>query len=297
MRRYPNVVRAVACEPWAILPDMLETIAEIVEFRLSGVSFSDADIRERTAGRVDRQESRVGVVQVLPLYGVLSKRQNLMTDTSGGTSLDLFARQFRAAVADPAVAGIVIDVDSPGGTVDGTPEAADVVYQARGSKRIVAVANTLMASAAYWVASAADEIVASPSAQVGSVGVVMLHADKSKFYEDLGTKITLLSAGKYKTLGNSYEPLTDEARSRLQSDVESAYDIFVRAVARNRGTTPKAVRDGYGEGAVLDAKPAVAAGLADRVGTFEEAVLRAAPRRAGMNARAARLARELELGI
>jgi len=194
----------------------------------------------------------------------------MLSDISGGTSTEKFADSFRQAVADPAIKAIVLEVDSPGGQVDGVPELADEIAAARGQKKIIAVANTQMASAAYWLASQADEVVATPSATIGSVGVLWPHTEISEAQKQAGIKTTLITAGKYKAEGSPLEPLTTEARTHMQSMVDAAHDQFIKAVARGRRTSQAAVREGFGEGRVFDARTSVKMGLADRMATLEE---------------------------
>jgi signal peptide peptidase SppA len=215
-------------------------------------------------------------VAVLPLHGVIAPRMNVMTDISGGTSAEAFGRTFRAAIAEPEIAAVVLDVDSPGGSVFGIEELASIIRAGRGRKPIVAVANTMMASAAYWLASQADEILASPSSQVGSIGVIGVHQDVSEAEAKLGIKTTLITAGKFKGDGNEHQPLSDSARATMQQLVDTYYAAFARDVSRGRAVPEQQVRNGMGEGRILSAKDAVQAGLADGIGTLEQAVSRLA---------------------
>ncbi|NJN53292.1 MAG: S49 family peptidase [Anaerolineae bacterium] len=192
----------------------------------------------------------------------------MMSEMSGAVSVQKFTAQFRAALRDPDIASIVIDVDSPGGQVGGVEELAAEIFDARGQKPITAVVNTLAASAAYWIASAADEIVISPSGQAGSIGVFLIHEDMSAALAAAGETVTLISAGKYKVEGNPFEPLTEEARGAMQEMVNEYYGMFTKAVARNRGVKVADVRNGFGEGRVVGAGQAVALGMADLRGHF-----------------------------
>lgn len=215
-----------------------------------------------------------GNIAVIPLIGPIQQREDIWTRYGFAVSADAFARQVQQAVADPSVKAIILDVDSPGGLMSGVPEASDAIFKARGSKPIVAVANSLMASAAYWIASSADEVVATPSSYTGSIGAWILLIDETAAWESMGVKMQMVKAGKYKAIGNPYEPLTDEVIQRFQARVDDGYSQFVNAIARNRGTTAAAVRSDYGEGDVLNAPDAKAAGLVDRVATLAETVTR-----------------------
>lgn len=215
-----------------------------------------------------------GNIAVIPLIGPIQQREDIWTRYGFAVSADAFARQVQQAVADPSVKAIILDVDSPGGIMSGVPEASDAIFRARGSKPIVAVSNSLMASAAYWIASSADEVVATPSSYTGSIGAWIMLVDETAAWESMGVKIQMVKAGKYKAIGNPYEPLTDEVVQRFQARVDAGYAMFVNAVARNRGVSAAAVRAGYGEGDVLMAADAKAAGLVDRVATLAETVAR-----------------------
>ena len=272
---YARILRLVSEHPWAMLPARLATIIELLEFRAAGHMFTDEEIQARI-GAGPRPAAHGGPVAVLPLHGVMAPRMTMFTQVSGGTSAEAFGRTFRAAVADPDISAVVLDVDSPGGSVFGIEELAAVVHGARGRKPIVAVANTLMASAAYWVASQADEILASPSAQVGSIGVIGVHQDLSEAEAKEGIRTTLVTAGKYKGDGSEHAPLSDTARAAMQQIVDSYYAAFTQDVSRGRAVPVGAVRDGFGEGQVLPAKHALKEGLIDGIGTLEQVVARLA---------------------
>ena len=217
------------------------------------------------ASRKGRMPTVAGNVAVLPLEGVLTPKGGWFNP---GT--EAIGRAFDAAMANPQIGGVVFDVNSPGGVSYGTPELGDRIYAARGSKPVVAVANPMAASAAYWVATAADRFVVTPSGDVGSVGVWQGHVDYSAAMEKEGVKVTFVYAGRYKVEGHPYEPLSDEARAEMQRGVDETYAQFIDAVARNRKTTLKDVRENYGEGRMLEASRAVAAGMADRVATLDQ---------------------------
>lgn len=236
-----------------------------------------------------------GAVAVIPVYGAIVQRLDAMTDVSGGTSTEALARTLRQAMEDPNVGSIVFDIDSPGGSVSGVPELADVIFKARGQKPMTAVSNTLMASAAYWAFSGVDEIVVSPSSDTGSIGVFSEHYDFSKAYEMEGISPTIVRAGKYKAEFIDTEPLADEAKAELQRRVDECYDMFTKAVARGRGVSVGDVRKGFGEGRVLSAKDAVASGVADKIGTLDEVIARlSGARRRGVMAEVSQQQREAE---
>lgn len=268
--KYSHIAALVYGKPWAILPETYEVIAEIASFRILGGRLNEEEIQARLAAAPKREQTGSGGgVAVLPLQGVIMPKADLMTAMSGGASLNAFMRGFRQAMADPEVGTILLDVDSPGGLVDGVPEAAAEIRASRGQgKRIVAHANTMAASAAYWIASAADELVVSPSGQVGSIGVMMQHTDDSEKDEKAGIKTTLVTAGKFKGEGQ-HGPLTDEALAYQQDIVDEYYGMFVNDVARGRGVKVGDVKAGYGQGRIVLAKAAKNEGMVDRIDTLD----------------------------
>lgn len=281
-RQYSQVVRAVLARPWAIDEDSIEwsAILEVVAFREAGVALEAAEIQARIAAAAAGHGPRSGGqrsanVAVIPIYGTILPRAGLMSNFSGGSSAEGIAGDFEAAMADPGVDAIVLDIDSPGGQVQGIPELADRIRGARGTKPISAVANHSALSAAYWIASAADEIVATPSGEVGSIGVVTAHQELSAAQEKAGVRTTLLYRGKRKVEGNRFEPLTPEARASIEGDLDTFDRMFSAGVAKGRGVPIATVRGpAFGEGAHVLAQAALAAGMIDRVDTLEATIRR-----------------------
>lgn len=270
--RFGHIISMVLNTPWAILPEKLAIITELIAFRAAGGNLSEEEIRERVGAVTTPRQRAMQSVAIIPIYGVLVPRGNLITEASGATSLQMVSGAFRQALADPGVSSIVFEFDSPGGQVDGVPELARDIYRARGQKPIVAVANTLAASAAYWLATAADQVYVAPSGQVGSIGVIAAHEDMSGMLEKQGVKTTLISAGKYKVEGNPYEPLSDDGKAYIQARVDEYYDLFTHDVAKGRGVTADEVRGGYGQGRVVSARTAKESGMVDGIATLEEVV-------------------------
>jgi signal peptide peptidase SppA len=275
MKTYDHVVQAVYFRPWAILEPYHEIIRAAVRRHVEGVALSSVELQDRlAAGRQRATAPSIARVAVIPVHGVIVPRASIFSAMSGGTSIEELSRTFRSALSDEEVDAIVFDMDSPGGIVDGVPEFAEEIRASRGRKPIAAVSNTMMASAAYWLGSQADEITVTPSGEAGSIGVFSAHEDWSAWWEAEGIKTTLISAGKFKTEGNEFEPLGDEARAFFQSKVDDYYGMFVRDVAAGRKASTSAVRAGYGQGRMLTAKDAVAADIADRVATLEDTIVR-----------------------
>ena len=275
--KYRRILSFVFQSAWAITPDRLETIRALIELRAQGVRLSRDEIQARiTAARSNvaafgapPANAQGKKIAVLNLSGMITPRVNAMSDISGGTSTEMFGKAFDAAIADESVSAVVLNVDSGGGAVQGVPELADKIHAARGSKPILAVANPEMGSAAFWIASAADQIIAAPSAQVGSVGVVTIHTDASGADEKAGLKRTILTTSKFKAEGNSYEPLSEAGKEAKLGQIQAYHDMFVGALARNRGLSAAKVETDFGRGRMLIASDALRAGMIDRVATLE----------------------------
>ena len=214
-------------------------------------------------------------------------------------STEEIGAMLEAAMASADGGTIVLDVDSPGGTVYGVPELAAQIFAARAVKRIVASCSGMCCSAAYWLASAADEITASPSSEVGSIGVYSAHVDTSAAQSQAGMKVSIFSAGKYKAEGAMGQPLSEGARAAEQARVDEMYGVFVADVARGRGTDSTRVRSGFGEGRVVSSQRAVTLGMIDRVATLAATIgrFRRPNRGTGTGASADTLRRQLALNV
>ena len=271
-RSYGHVSSLLFNAPWALLPEKLAAMAEFLKARLNGVTFSAEEIQAIRAPM--RSRRRAGAVAVLPLFGVLSQRANIIMQASGGTSMEQFGAAFRQVMADDDIKAVVLDVDSPGGSVHGTEELARQVFDARGNKPIVAVVNSLAGSGALWIGSQADEFVITPSGLAGGIGIVADHVDASERGKKEGIKTTLISTSKFKTEGNPFEPLSNEAREHMESVMGEFHKAFVGDVARGRGVTTDIVESGFGQGRLIGAKTAVKAGMVDRIATFDQVLAR-----------------------
>lgn len=264
--------------PWAIIPDKLAEITEIYGRHLRGdkidLSVIEAQIGKPLANQQRAYEIQYGGVALLPVEGVLSKRMNMFSRISGGASLQLLARDLRAALADPQVQSVVLTIDSPGGTVDGTQEAARAVLSARGgAKPVVAWIDGMAASAAYWIASAADSIhLGATTDIVGSIGVAMQHVDYSQQDAKYGIKRTDIYSGKYKRIASDTAPLTEEGRAYLQAQSDYYYSLFVDAVAQQRGISVEQVLSNMADGRIFIGQQAIDNGLVDQGSTLDALV-------------------------
>lgn len=277
--QYPNILRAVFSKAWAMRDVEFFAMIEIVEQRVNVGPWVEAErdrrIETARAARPARagSSSPAGGVAEIPIHGSIFPRASAMDLSGGGVSLEDLQAQLRGAASDPSVSAIVLNVDSPGGTHDLVPETAALIRKVDALKPVTAVANTMIGSAAYWLASQASEIVATPSGSLGSVGVFAVHEDASAYYDAKGLKLSVISAGKYKTELADVGPLTDEARGYVQGMVDEVYGMFTGDVARGRSVSVKDVRgETFGEGRMMFAPKAVENGLADRVDTLDGAI-------------------------
>jgi signal peptide peptidase SppA len=200
---------------------------------------------------------------IIPVQGVLTKDG----PSYYGSSYDGITTALDAAGSDKNVKRIVLAVDSPGGEVNGLPETAAVLSQVAKVKPVSAIVEGTSASAAYWLTSQAHDITLTPSGEVGSVGVRMMHVDISKMLGDMGYKVTELYSGDFKTEWSPYKPLTEEAVSDMQPRLNTVHQDFINAVAGGRGNRASAeiASKRFGEGRMFSAKDALTHGLVDKL--------------------------------
>ena len=267
--------------PWALMPERLNAVSAVMARWSSHAPAStevlagiDVDKVTREARRQTATSVSGGGIAVLPLYGVITQRGNMIEDVSGpgSVSTQKFAAALRQALADESVSQILIDIDSPGGSVYGVAELADEIVAARSQKPIIAIANSLAASAAYWIGCSASEFYVTPGGEVGSIGVWQAHFDYSQALAAEGVTPTLISAGTYKVEGNPYAPLDPEAQAFMQSRVDDYFLAFSKAVAKGRGVPIAQVRNGMGQGRVLGADAALEQKMVDGIVTLNQLI-------------------------
>ena len=265
--------------PWAIVPEHLRELQAIYATHLRGEKIDIAAIEARLGRPLANEQKRYQLqdgtgVAVLEMAGVIAPKANLFTRVSGGAVAALLQQQVESMAADPKVKAAIIDMDSPGGNVLGIPALADAVRALSQVKPTVAVSTGTMASAAYWIGSAANAIYLSGSTDMlGSIGVVATHTYEPAADGSITTEIT---AGKYKRIASDSAPLSPEGRAYLQDRVDALYSVFVDAVAANRGASTADVLDKMADGRVFVGKQAIDAGLADGFGTVSQLVERMA---------------------
>lgn len=256
---------------WAIEPDMLRELQSIYATHLRGDKIDIAAIEARLGRPLAHEQQdyslEPGGVALLRLSGVMSPKANIFMRVSGGISTQLASQQIESAAADPRVRGIILALDTPGGNVVGVPEMGDTVSWAASQKPLVVHTDNQLCSAGYWVGSAANAIyISGPMVTVGSIGVVVdREYDPQSRY-----RTESITAGKYKRLANSAEPLSAEARAVVQADVDYVYTLFVDAVAANRGVSADQVLEHMADGRVFRGQQALDAGLVDGVSTLDD---------------------------
>ncbi|RDD34309.1 S49 family peptidase [Wolbachia endosymbiont of Cylisticus convexus] len=205
---------------------------------------------------------------IIPIHGILTKKSETFDYMLGMTSYEQIEEQIAQALADEEIKTIILDIDSPGGEVNGVFDLADFIYSARGKKRIIAIANDDAYSAAYAIASSAEKVFVRRTSGVGSIGVIASHIDQSRFDEKQGIKYTTVFAGSRKNDLNPHEPMTSESLESLQKEVGRLYEMFLQLIARNRDLSIEKIRST--EAGLYFGENAVKIGLADDIITFSE---------------------------
>lgn len=206
-----------------------------------------------------------GAIAIVQIFGTILPRASMLNEMCGATSTQQVRSAIFEALADDTVGQIVLEFDSPGGSVSDVQELADDIFAAKSRKPIVGFANSMAASAAYWLMSQCTECYVTPSGQVGSIGVYVVHENLAKALANAGIEVTIISAGRFKTEGHPYGPLAEEARSATQEGIDTYYRAFTRQVARGRGVSVDTVRNGMGQGRVLNAQQALSERMVDGV--------------------------------
>jgi signal peptide peptidase SppA len=267
-----RVLAEIHDKPWAITPQALTTIIEIAE-RENDIEAVAAKLGRPLDNAGNGVEIRHGIA-VLAVEGPLFRYANILTDISGASSVQVLATDLQAALDNPNVKQIVLNVNSPGGQIDGIQELADQIREASKAKPVTAYIDGLAASAGYWLAAAAPKIVTAESSLLGSIGVVASLRDNRAAQEKQGVKNYEIVSSKspYKRP----DPATDEGRSQILETVDALADIFIGRVAAFRGFSTAKVERDFGQGKTMVAKAAVTVGMADEVASFEPLVARLA---------------------
>lgn len=246
---------------WMNKPMMIEARS----FELLSLHAGKQPIFKNIKHAVRNSESRI---KVIPIHGILTKNSEAFDDILGMTSYEKIREEIEEALIDEEVETIILDIDSPGGEVNGLFDLADFIYKARGERKIIAIANDDAYSAAYAIASSAEKVFVSRTSGVGSIGVIASHIDQSGFDEKQGIKYTTVFAGNRKNDLNPHEPITSESLESLQKEVDRLYEMFLQLVARNRGLSTEKIKST--EAGLYFGEKAIEIGLADGITTFSE---------------------------
>lgn len=277
-----RLLAAFSARPWFLDGRYVEQMMAVFEMRSLGAVRAEP-YRDQPCEQQPVSQN-AGTIAVVRLCGPIMPRAEAVTDVSSPACLMTdFQRAFRQAASDPRVTGIVVDIYSSGGQVDLVPETVSMIRAARRADRpIIAIANSLAMSAAYWLGCGADEFVVTPSGEVGSIGAYVVHEDVSRMLEAEGVKMTFIYEGTRKTEANPFEPLGDEAKAHLQANTRAYYDMFVADVAKSRKVPVSLVRadpvtddpndKSFGGGRYYGAAEALRRGMVDRIATFDEVI-------------------------
>lgn len=263
--RLERVLSAIYGNAWAIMPDMLDTIMQI--------SLRENEGPEALSARLGRplQNTRTVTVQngvaVIPITGPIIPRANTLEDISGATSLQILAKDLYTVLEDDSVHSILLDIDSPGGAASGIGEFSEDVRAANKIKPVTAYVSGYAASAAYWIASAAGEIVAHKTASLGSIGVVTARYVQEGLNQDGYKEFEIVSSS---AIHKRPDPRTEHGMAEIIRQIDSLEGQFIDAVASYRSVSAAKVRAEFGQGGMLIASEAIKAGMADRLGSYEE---------------------------
>lgn len=239
-----------------------ESIVDAKADPMRGVDLFSAD-------PTGKDQSMVGVLNV---KGALLYSGPAWLEEYGYTTYDLFTQRFANLMNDNRVKTILMRIQSPGGTAFGASEISEMVFEARGRKKIVAYADPYAFSAAYEIGSAASSFYTTKSGMVGSVGAYSMHVDASKYFADKGINVTFIKAGEKKVDGNEFQPLSARAEKDIQKEVDRFYEAFVSDVARNRGVDESYVKENFGKGGRVMSAEALQVGMIDGVSTIEDLI-------------------------
>lgn len=252
MTRFPHLAQRLFNTPVAIHPAKAEVVMAALADRLGLAHlFRGGEMMALQPGAVvlddedrtpDRAYEVVAGIAVIPVTGTLVQKLGTLRPYSGMTGYDGIRLNILAALNDPEVKAIVLDIDSPGGEVSGCFDLTDMIFQARGDKPLHAILDENAYSAAYSIASACDRITVPRTGGTGSVGVIGMHVDFSKALSAAGVTVTMIRYGDLKAEGSQYEALSEGALARMQADIDQMGELFVDTVARNRGMKSSAVR-------------------------------------------------------
>lgn len=262
-----RILSYVGNNAWALDERTFQMWQGLFLTKLQSGDISDIHLysEDSKAEQGGKDTEKAGNVAVIPIHGTLMGRNSVFSSARTYPSIKA---DIQEALDDDSFDRIVLDIDSPGGGVSGLYQLGDFIKQAKQIKPIDAYTDGVTASAAYWIASCADRIFASPTSDIGSIGVLSMHVDMSKADEMEGIKRTYIYSGKFKAMGNVAEPLTAEAKKYMQNLLDKAYSVFLEEVSENRGLSLSDYEN-WAEGKIFIAEEAQKLELIDGIGTLD----------------------------
>ena len=258
---------------WAILPEQLVTTQHAYMAYLKKAVHGESVHLTQTANLLDVDLGEIpptffidGKIAIMQIEGPITPKADIFSKLFGGSTIDVLTRDFKQLVADDNVKAIVLDIDSPGGVVHGAQEFANLVFEARAIKPVVAISGTVMASLAMWIGAAAEEIfITDETVVTGSLSALINHIDISGLEKEIGIKTTPIATGKYKIISSPFEPLTEEGRTELQAQVDHVTTALVSDIARFRGVDVDTVNSTMAAGRLFVGSQGIKAGLIDGI--------------------------------
>lgn len=258
--------------PWLLNADWLQKIQAIVEAAQEQGVKEALQLKDGEPLASSRATVRDGVA-IIPVQGAIFPKGNLMVEVCGAASAQVIARDLMTALESPDVKAVILDIDSPGGHVTGINELSNLIYEARkGKKPVAAYVSGIASSAGYWIASAVKpgNLVIDATAELGSIGVVAVYQDDSGARAEAGIVEHKIISSQSPL--KHADPATEAGRSQIQKTVDALAEVFVSAVARNRGASQDTVLRKFGSGGTFIGAEAVKRGLADRLGSLEQLI-------------------------
>lgn len=275
----PHLLAYALSTPWALMPERMAAYAAVLARHYAGTLpvrgpaaavVASEPSAEAQAASAAAQRNRAGGIAVVPVFGAITEWPYQIDMCEGGTSARAVSRALAEAEADDSVDQVLMVFGTPGGSVYGIQEVGDDINRVKAKKPVIGVAQSLSASAGYWMLSQCTEAYCSPGGEVGSIGVYSGHENIAKALEMAGVEITLFSAGEFKTEGHPFGPMTEEGKAYQKQRANDYYAMFTKAVSKGRGVPIDAVRKGMGQGRVLGAQAALAEKMIDGIATMDE---------------------------
>ena len=278
----PHLLAYALSTPWAMMPERMSAYAAVLAQHYAGTlprraplaQAMEAGTEPQAATRAKSVKAGPGGIAVIGVSGAMVEWPNQIDMCDGGTSTRDLAAALRQCKLDDTVGQVALVFSTPGGSVYGMAEFADVINDVKSVKPVIGIAQSLAASAGYWALSQCTEAYCAPGGEVGSIGVYSAHENIAKALEMAGVEIKLFSAGKYKTEGHPFGPASEEFAAFQTQRANEYMTMFTKAVAKGRGAPIDQVRGGMGEGRCLGADAALAAGMVDGIACLDEVLLK-----------------------